>query len=136
MVATKVKLKRMSLAGRLASLVGLGFELPHLTEDFAYNVPTRFGIDSGPAAFLVGVALLVQLGVAGLAIRRNKAGLLGVLGLSIFWIIAAVLDHAGDLLSFSFRHPPLSHLLILGIILAQGFAAFYSFQALQKTRSR
>ncbi len=106
-------------ATALLGLVLLFFALAHSLEDFAYRVPEeRFDLDSTVAAVLLAGAFLVQGAVVMLAWRGWALGYLASLVVGGVWLLAAVLDHAGDLFDDSFRESSASDVLILGVIVS------------------
>ena len=114
-----------SLRGVLAaaSIAGLLFIVPHTTEDFLHNVPEdRFNLDQTFALWMTGPLLALQ--VAGLLLlvggRRSGVWITGLAGAG--WVLAAVLDHTGDILDQPFRTGFSSTVWVLGIIATQAAA--------------
>lgn len=100
----------------ILGFVLLFFALAHSLEDFAYGVPEeRFGLDSTLAAIALAVVFLLQGAVVAMTWRGWRIGYLGSLVVGVAWLVAAVLDHLGDLFEANFREGT-SDVLILGLI--------------------
>lgn len=107
-----------------ASLLGLVFIMPHTIEDFLYHVPEdRFSLDQTVALWGAGVLLALQVLALVLLGARRRAGvaLTGLVGAG--WVLAALLDHTGDVLSQPFREGFSSTVWVLGIVVTQAVVA-------------
>jgi len=81
-----------------AAALMVGISMAHVLEDFVNGVPARFGVDTVPAAALVGLAYGIHVVLIGLAARDRVVGYIGNLGVGVFWLVAAASDHLGDVL--------------------------------------
>gem|GEM_PF-5504480 len=110
----------------MLGFVLLFFALAHSLEDFAHGVPEeRFNLDATSASIFLAAVFLVQGAIAAFTWRGWRIGYWGSLVVGAGWLIAAVLDHTGDLFDQGFRNTT-SDVLILGLILASGFLALSS----------
>jgi hypothetical protein len=74
----------------------LGISVAHVSEDFASGVPARFGVGVVQAAALIGLLYIVQ--AAALVAAARGSGHLVNAAIGAGWAIAALADHAGDIL--------------------------------------
>lgn len=113
-------MNRLNRAVITASAVSVPFTLTHVFEDFAYNIHIdRFGVPLLPAAFAVSLAYSFQIVAAVLTARDDRRGH----ALNAFygggWLLAAALDHLGEVLFVSpYRAGLVSKALEVGIMLA------------------
>lgn len=82
---------------RLGALL-VGVSIAHSLEDFVYGVPARFGLSVELAAVLLGLYYVGQTLLIALAARGNPFGYLGNGVAGIVWLVAAALDHLGEVL--------------------------------------
>ena len=126
----------MSRAVVAASVVSVGFTLTHAIEDFAYNVPQeRFGLPLLPAALLVAVAYAVQVLAAALSARDDRRGHFLNAALGFAWLLAAALDHLGEVLfAWPYREGIISKALEVGIMLSAAVWSALSLRAALASR--
>jgi hypothetical protein len=89
--------KRSNWVIALATLL-IGVSIAHVLEDFVYGIPARFGFEVAPAAALVGLAYAGHVVLVVLAARDHVLGYLGNLGAGVIWLVAAGVDHLGEVL--------------------------------------
>jgi hypothetical protein len=101
-------------------LVLLCFALAHAFEDFAYGVPhERFGVDTSPGAALLAVAFVVQMLILYAGWRGTAVAYLANAGVGVAWLLAAALDHLGEVLTHDpYRAGVFSKLLEVGIMIS------------------
>src|SRR5687768_6452944 len=111
----------MSRAVVAASVVSVGFTLTHVIEDFAYNVhEERFGVPLLPAALAVAVVYALQVLAAALAARDDRRGHWMNAALGFGWVLAAALDHLGEVLfAWPYRAGVVSKALEVGIMVSR-----------------
>ncbi len=81
------------------SMLSVPFTLTHSFEDFSEGIEqTRFGLALHPAAFLLSLTYVAQIGAAALTARWHKGGYWLNLLLALGWLIAAGADHLGEVL--------------------------------------
>jgi len=123
------------VVGVAALLVGVS--VAHVCEDFVYGVPERFGVAVAPAAVLVGLAYAIHVILIALAARGEALGYLGNLAAGVGWLLAAALDHLGEVLFDSpYRAGFVSKALEVGIMLAGLALATVSFLAWRARATR
>lgn len=109
---------RIPYAGRLVwvSLAGLVVTVPHVTEDFVYGVPQKFGLGIPLAGLLLGTGYFVQFYGLVLLLRGRAAGLWVSLAVGVGWFSGAVWEHLFDLFTVPYREGIISKLWIVGLI--------------------
>ncbi|MGD2104751.1 MAG: hypothetical protein PVJ55_06530 [Anaerolineae bacterium] len=84
--------RRSNLVVLAASLLTF-FAIPHLIDDFLYDVPQEFGLTNQSAQVLGGVFSVVLISSAGLAARDSRVGYYACLFLGLFLAAAGILKH-------------------------------------------
>ena len=108
----------------LANVISLLFAIPHTIEDFVYRVPEqRFSLDQTVALWMAGLAFSVQVAGLLLLVAGRRGGVLISGSFALLWLLAAVLDHTGDVLEQPFREGFSSTVWVLGIVATQSVAA-------------
>jgi hypothetical protein len=69
------------------------FSIPHLIDDFLFDIPAEFGISVHLTQFLAGVFILIYLGILIPLARGKKGGVIGAMGMGIFLALAGILKH-------------------------------------------
>lgn len=116
------------VVGTAALLVGVS--MAHALEDFVYGIPARFGFETAPAAALVGLAYALHVMLIALVARDRVLGYAGNLAVGVFWLIAAVADHLGDVLFVEpYRAGFISKAFEVGLMLAALALVVVSFLA-------
>lgn len=121
------------------STVSVLFTLSHSIEDFHYNVPKeRFGVDPLPASLLLAVGFALQVLAAALSAQNVRSGHWLNLLLGLVWVVAASLDHLGEILfAEPYRNGLASKGLELGVIVAAAIWAGSAASVLMsKNRTR
>ena len=119
----------------LASLCSLLFAIPHTIEDFVYRVPEeRFSLDQTVALWMAGLAFSLQVAGLLLLVAGRRSGVLIGGFFAVLWLVAAVLDHTGDVLEQPFREGVSSTVWVLGIVATQAVAAGAAAVLLSRSR--
>jgi len=69
------------------------FSIPHLIDDFLFDIPADFGISVRLSQFLAGVFILIYLGILIPLARGNRGGVIGAISMGIFLALAGILKH-------------------------------------------
>jgi len=69
------------------------FSIPHLIDDFLFDIPADFGISVHLSQFLAGVFILIYLGILIPLARGKRGGVIGAVSLGIFLALAGILKH-------------------------------------------
>ncbi|MCJ7718089.1 MAG: hypothetical protein MUO54_16430 [Anaerolineales bacterium] len=69
------------------------FSIPHLIDDFLFDIPVEFGISVHMTQFLAGVFILIYLGILIPLDRGQKGGVIGAISMGIFLALAGILKH-------------------------------------------
>ena len=112
--------------------------LTHAIEDFSAGVSARFGLALLPAAFLLSLGYAAQVIAAALTARADRRGDVLNLLLAAMWLVAALVDHTGDVLlipTAGYRAGVVSKGLEVGIVIIATLWAAASF-ALMRSEAR
>jgi len=69
------------------------FSIPHLIDDFLFDIPEEFGISVHLAQVLAGVFIVIYMGILILLARGKKIGIGSAMGMGIFLALAGILKH-------------------------------------------
>jgi len=69
------------------------FSIPHLIDDFLFDIPAEFGISVHLAQFLAGPFIVLYLGILIPLARGKRAGVIGAISMGIFLALAGILKH-------------------------------------------
>ena len=69
------------------------FSIPHLIDDFIFDIPAEFGISVHLAQVLAGVFIVIYMGILILLARGKKIGIGSAMGMGIFLALAGILKH-------------------------------------------
>ena len=69
------------------------FSIPHLIDDFLFDIPAEFGISVHLSQFLAGVFILIYLAILIPLARGKKEGVMGAIVMGIFLALAGILKH-------------------------------------------
>ncbi len=88
----------MSSTGKFTSVVIMYlvlafFSIPHLIDDFLFDIPLEFGISVHLTQFLAGIFIVIYLGIMIPLIEGKKGGLIGAMGMGSFLALAGILKH-------------------------------------------
>jgi hypothetical protein len=118
-----------------AAVLLVGFSIAHSLEDFVYGVPARFGLEVAPAAALLGLAYAFHVLLIAAAARDNRIGYLGNLLVGLVWLVAAGVDHLGEILFIApYRAGLISKGFEVGLMLSAVLLAVTSFFAWRSRR--
>ncbi|NQS92350.1 MAG: hypothetical protein HQ574_08065 [Chloroflexi bacterium] len=133
-----MKLTTGKFAGVITLYLVLAFfSIPHLIDDFLFDIPAEFGISVHLTQFLAGVFILIYLGILIPLARGKKAGVIGAICMGIFLALAGILKH----LPLIIKPGPywsgwFSEGLIFGMILSGIGLAAAAFAALKQSNSQ
>ena len=69
------------------------FSIPHLIDDFLFDIPAEFGISVHLSQFLTGVFILIYLGILIPLARGKRGGVIEAMGMGVFLALAGILKH-------------------------------------------
>lgn len=69
------------------------FAIPHMIDDFLFDIPAEFGISVHLSQFLAGIFILIYLGILILLARGKRTGVIGAISMGIFLALAGILKH-------------------------------------------
>lgn len=125
---------RSAATAAVASVLALIPAVPHVLFDAASGGFAGLGVSDTGAGTLVGLALSLQLLAAYHGLRGRRSGHMGVLALSLAWLVDAVVGHYGAFLPGGFRAGMGDRAAVWGVLLLQGLAAMSALSALRATR--
>ena len=100
------------------------FSIPHLIDDFLFDIPADFGISVHLSQFLAGVFILIYLGILIPLAKGKRGGVIGAISMGIFLALAGILKHIpliikpGPYWSGWFSEGLIIGMIITGIVLA------------------
>ena len=95
------------------------FSIPHLIDDFLFDIPAEFGLSVRFAQFLSGLFILIYLGILVPLIRDKRGGVIGAMSMGIFLALAGILKHIPLMLQPGpYWSGWFSELLIIGMIIS------------------
>ncbi|HEX2029599.1 MAG TPA: hypothetical protein VHF25_16570 [Nitriliruptorales bacterium] len=125
---------RSAVTAAVASVLALIPAVPHVLFDAASGGFTAFRVSDAAAGTLVGLALSLQLLAAYSGLRGRRPGHMGVLALSLAWVVDAVVGHYGAFIPGGFRAGMGDRVAVWGVLLLQGLAAMSALSALRASR--
>jgi len=69
------------------------FSIPHLIDDFLFDIPLEFGISNRTAQILAGIFILIFMLIFMELVRGAKRGLYGGIFMGSFLALAGILKH-------------------------------------------
>jgi len=109
------------------------FSIPHLIDDFLYDIPLDFGISVHLSQFLAGIFIVIYLGILILLVEGKKSGLYSAMGMGIFLALAGILKHIPLILKPGpYWSGWFSEGLIIGMIISGITLAIVGFSTLKK----
>lgn len=120
-------------------VVGVGiilafFAIPHLIDDFLFNIPEEFGLTNQTAQLLAGLFTVILILFLVLAARDRKVGYVGMLVMGVFLALAGILKHIPlILIPGPYWSGWFSEILILGLIASGIVLAIVSSVAIRNT---
>ncbi len=122
------------VVGTGALLVAIS--MAHVLEDFVYSVPARFGLETAPAAAVVGLAYGLHVVLIAIAARDQALGYFGNAAVGAFWLVAAAADHLGEVLFANpYRAGLVSKAFEVGLMLAAPSLVIVSLLAWRSRRA-
>ncbi len=61
------------------------FSVPHLIDDFLFDIPAEFGISVHLSQFLAGCFILIYLGILIPLARGQRGGVIGAISMGFSW---------------------------------------------------
>ncbi len=113
------------------------FSIPHLIDDFLFDIPAEFGISVHFSQFLAGIFILIYLGLLIPLVRGERGGVIGAMGMGIFLALAGILKHIPLIIKPGpYWSGWFSEVLIFGMILSGIGLAVIGFLALKKVNRK
>lgn len=69
------------------------FSIPHLIDDFLFDIPAEFGLSVRFTQFLAGLFILIFMGIFMEVVRGTRRGLYGGMFMGSFLALAGILKH-------------------------------------------
>jgi len=111
------------------------FSIPHLIDDFLFDIPAEFGISVHLSQFLAGIFVLIYLGILISLARGQRGGVIGGMGMGIFLALAGILKHIPLIIQPGpYWSGWFSEGLIFGMILSGIGLAFAGFITLKQDK--
>lgn len=111
------------------------FSIPHLIDDFLFDIPADFGISVHLSQFLAGVFILIYLGILIPLARGKRGGVIGAISIGIFLVLAGILKHIPLIIQPGpYWSGWFSEGLIFGMILSGSGLAVAGFIALKNAK--
>ena len=85
-----MKIKKWPIIFYLALAV---FSIPHLIDDFLFDIPLDFGITNRTAQILAGIFILIFMMIFMELVRGKKLGIYGAIFMGSFLALAGILKH-------------------------------------------
>jgi peptidoglycan/LPS O-acetylase OafA/YrhL len=90
-----MKKMRRKNSGVIALYLALAFfSIPHLIDDFLFDIPADFGISVHLSQFLAGVFILIYLGILIPLARSRRGAVIGAISMGVFLALAGILKHS------------------------------------------
>jgi len=111
------------------------FSIPHLIDDFLFDIPEEFGISNRTAQILAGLFILIFMGIFTELVRGRRRGLYGGIFMGSFLALAGILKHIPLILKPGpYWSGWFSESLIFGMILSGIALAATGFFALKNNK--
>jgi hypothetical protein len=102
------------------------FSIPHLIDDFLFDIPSEFGISNLLAQILTGIFILIFMIIFKEIVLEEKRGYLGGAGMGIFLGLAGITKHVPlMLMPGPYWSGWFSEGLIIGLIISGFLLAIY-----------
>ncbi len=94
------------------------FAVPHLIDDFLFDIPAEFGLSIHVTQVLAGIFIVIYLAIMIPLARGKKIGLYSAIGMGGFLALAGILKHLAPILKPEpYWSGWFSEALIIGMIL-------------------
>lgn len=111
------------------------FSIPHLIDDFLYDIPAEFGLSVRFTQFLAGVFILIFIAILIPLARSKRGGVIGAISMGIFLALAGILKHIPLIIKPGpYWSGWFSEGLIFGMILSGIGVAIAGFRALKRIK--
>jgi hypothetical protein len=129
-------MKHVRSPGNLILLNGaimVGVAIPHLIDDFLFDIPAEFGLSNIQAQILAGIFAAILIVVFSLAARGQRWGYAGTAFLGGFLALAGILKHVPRILQPGPYWSGIFSELLIGILIMSGISLLIlSLHALRK----
>jgi hypothetical protein len=110
-----------------------GVAIPHLIDDFLFDIPEEFGLSNMQAKILAGIFAVMLIVVFSLAARGQRWGFFGTAFLGGFLALAGILKHVPRILDPGpYWSGPFSEILIGTMIVSGSSLLVLSLLALRR----
>ena len=100
----------------------VGVAIPHLIDDFIFNVPEEFGLSNIQAQILAGFFAAMLIAVFSLAARGQRWGFIGTAFLGGFLALAGILKHVPRILQPGPYWSGLFSEILIGVLILSGIS--------------
>ena len=100
----------------------VGVAIPHLIDDFLFEVPKEFGLSNIQAQILAGFFAVMLIVVFSLAAREHRWGYLGTAYLGGFLALAGILKHVPRILQPGPYWSGLFSEILIGVLILSGIS--------------
>jgi len=100
----------------------VGVAIPHLIDDFLFNVPEEFGLSNIQAQILAGFFAAMLIAVFSLAARGQRWGFIGTAFLGGFLALAGILKHVPRILQPGPYWSGLFSEILIGVLILSGIS--------------
>ena len=116
----------------IVGTIMVGVAIPHLIDDFLFDIPQEFGLTNIQAQVLAGIFAVLLIVVFSLAARRQRWGYIGTAFLGGFLALAGILKHVPLMLQPGpYWSGLFSEVLIIVLILSGISLLILSIRAMQ-----
>jgi len=100
----------------------VGAAIPHLIDDFLFDVPEEFGLSNIQAQILAGFFAVMLIGVFSLVARGQRWGYIGTTFLGGFLALAGILKHVPGILQPGPYWSGLFSEILIGVLILSGIS--------------
>jgi len=100
----------------------VGVAIPHLIDDFLFEIPEEFGLSNIQAQILAGFFAAMLIAVFSLAARGQRWGFIGTAFLGGFLALAGILKHMPRILQPGPYWSGLFSEILIGILILSGIS--------------
>ena len=109
------------------------FAIPHLIDDFLFDIPRDFGISNRTAQILSSFFIVIFMGILILLVEGKKSGLYGAIFMGAFLALAGILKHIPLIIKPGpYWSGWFSEMLIVGLIFSGIALTAVAFATLKK----
>ena len=118
-------MNRVRVLGNLVLINGaimVGVAIPHLIDDFLFDIPDEFGLSNIQAQILAGFFAAMLIAVFSLAARGQRWGFIGTAFLGGFLALAGILKHVPRILQPGPYWSGLFSEILIGVLILSGIS--------------